>query len=161
MYVISSVVMSTATPCRDGASSSSKSLWLLAAKKFHMAPACTLRKEASSVFVSNPLRYFDGGKAQQRSQLVFVLSETPWNPQGSNPSPLSPHDVVEEAISLGRGAEAVSNVHREQGRRSTLPMLLRQSVKTPPEILQLHTTGIFPLVPPFSSRGGACPRLTC
>ena len=37
--------MSTAAPCRNGASSSSMSLWLLAAKKLHMALACTLRKK--------------------------------------------------------------------------------------------------------------------
>lgn len=46
---------------------------------------------------------------------------------------------MEEAISLGRGAEAVSNAHREQGRRSTLPLvLLGQWVKPPPEMLQLR-----------------------
>lgn len=61
---------------------------------------------------------------------------------------------MEEAISLGRGAEAVSNAHREQGRRSTLPLvLLGQWVKPPPEMLQLRA-GTFPLFTLFAlSRG--------
>lgn len=61
--------MSTATPCREGASSSSMSLWLLAAKKFHMAPACTVRKKLAQFSFQTLSAIATGAKAQQRDRL--------------------------------------------------------------------------------------------
>lgn len=64
--------MSTATPsCRDGASSSSMSLWLLAVKKFHMVPACTLRKRKLAQFWFPTLSAIATGAIKKQSSVDY------------------------------------------------------------------------------------------